>query len=1319
MRKIAGGNGTYRRAGGAATGSGMNFQAATTAIANICMARGQPLLWLAGLVDDTPIAVEAETGGSGDDIRLFLKDTRTVEVQVKKGLNKGAKLWTSLLKLAAAITKGDVDFGVLVVSSTSSSTITNNLANDIVRIGDGRTDGLSSIGAMLSAKLAAAGINGRVACMHLRIQTVHALAADQAGVLAARAELAHVCASAAQIGLAWNVIYTDATTLIEQRGRRDVAAVLCLLLAARINLNASTAAAPIQLLAKLARWTFETNSAFSIVGVNKPLSIDHAWIPIIAVVREESVNEDANFEEALRRYQAWETRSVSRHAREVNPETLGRFVTRTVLVAGPGMGKTTLLKRLARRYSEDSIPVLLVRLSAVASRMRIGATFEEAIFNLGLDGSNIDSTSAQLTRFVNWTLLCDGLDECGALQEDVAAGVARFAAGHAHCRILVTTRPIGYRSTQFTEWRHYDVPALDTSAVRTNAVRLIHAITTPGSELHQDVLARCQGEFKDRSIAEIVGRTPLLLGLAVAIIIRGKSLGATRERLFEQIFELIDEVPNARIPEPPAPAALLRRFLEILGWQITSRPLDAIKDTLDRCATNLAADTGARPIAAAADAERYLRYWEDVGIIERVGYGNQQTLTFIHKSFGEFAAARYLRAMPPVDQAEAAANILDAPPWTEVLRFAGLMGMADIFATQILAGPDVFFAKRIVRAVELMAEASPPPARNLRARIINGSFTIITGERRQQAFHVGTPLVAAARRFPNEIGPVAGRHLATKQSWTRLIAWACVVAAGTKHYSLETLIETLRESVEAAHFDLRTSYGGGIVYDDGLNLIESFVLDACEEIIERASVESADTLVAEILNHDKLGRVGFVFKATEFLEVKGRKHLIKRLNGMDSSLFTINNEYEAAWRTMYYGIFDALDVPDEQPSRDASCPQTLLHLSAFLWACKMMETPANDVWAWSQPYNQEALREAFHGFIAACSLDWTRLREDCLHARYYLTTEAGATNIFLTEITTQVDPPPIDWTRARSLGLDAGLLEATVAHPSQWVRLIAANLLLALLDPTALEAAVRRLLVSGRNEILFVVGAMVLKLGREHALSLMLWRLAQPLVPGCEHLFDALTSLSPPWSSEIEVLIRVGLLSIDVDIAVAAAKLADNAAEPVRPELVSVLKHAYEHWLVHEEPYPQGGGVVPTSPRFNLIEALHKLRGTSYEEIKKYLADARSDVRDKGAVLLVERLQQPEGERLQFFYEVDRDAVLRRMLGTVLKENLPLAPNELTAAETLLISKHEEVRFGAMALLTDQYLDRDRILIHAIRLTRDSLQQVRDQAFALIDKFPV
>ena len=176
MTSVTGSSKKRRRvAGGAATGGGINFQAAVSAIAYVYMARGQQLSWLEKVAEDIPVAVDAETGGAGDDIRLLLKSGEIVEAQVKKGLRSGSKLWDSLTGLASAIKAGTINYGVLIVSPTSSNTITEELAKDIVRLGDGRSDNLSQIATQLIAKLNALDLPIVESCKRIRIQTINAL----------------------------------------------------------------------------------------------------------------------------------------------------------------------------------------------------------------------------------------------------------------------------------------------------------------------------------------------------------------------------------------------------------------------------------------------------------------------------------------------------------------------------------------------------------------------------------------------------------------------------------------------------------------------------------------------------------------------------------------------------------------------------------------------------------------------------------------------------------------------------------------------------------------------------------------------------------------------------------------------------------------------------------------------------------------------------------------------------------------------------------------------------------------------------------------
>ena len=205
--------------GGTAVGGGVNFQAVATAIVGVHILRGTALNWLEGVCSDKPVAVWAESEGPGDDLRIELENNSKIEIQAKKGLARGRKLWTALHSIAEAIHKGHLSYGVLVVASDSSKTICKDLATDIERLGQGRTDSLTDIGTDWAKQLSKANIPPHEVCRCMRIRVIHALSAEDTNISAAKEVLRYVCARENDVDAAWNSLYRQAVLLIEKRGR--------------------------------------------------------------------------------------------------------------------------------------------------------------------------------------------------------------------------------------------------------------------------------------------------------------------------------------------------------------------------------------------------------------------------------------------------------------------------------------------------------------------------------------------------------------------------------------------------------------------------------------------------------------------------------------------------------------------------------------------------------------------------------------------------------------------------------------------------------------------------------------------------------------------------------------------------------------------------------------------------------------------------------------------------------------------------------------------------------------------------------------------
>lgn len=93
--------------------------------------------------------MSAETAGPGDDLRIEYSGGPgggdVLEVQAKRGLGKGAKLWEALMSLCRGLAEDPSLRCALLVDYTASGPVKDELRLDIERLAQGRSDNLRSI----------------------------------------------------------------------------------------------------------------------------------------------------------------------------------------------------------------------------------------------------------------------------------------------------------------------------------------------------------------------------------------------------------------------------------------------------------------------------------------------------------------------------------------------------------------------------------------------------------------------------------------------------------------------------------------------------------------------------------------------------------------------------------------------------------------------------------------------------------------------------------------------------------------------------------------------------------------------------------------------------------------------------------------------------------------------------------------------------------------------------------------------------------------------------------------------------------------------
>jgi hypothetical protein len=1294
--------------GGPTASGGFNYQAAVTAIAMAHALRGLPLNWLEGLASDTALAIASETGQGGDDLRLMLADGSAVEVQVKKGLSKGGSLWVALMDLARPLAAGEAQYGVLVVSPGSSATVRVELAKDIIALGEGRDLKVGAVGAELVKRIRLAGWDPQAISGRLRVVTVAAAEFSDGDVRAALAHLAVVCATDSDALAAWDRFYRDAHVMIASRGRRDRILLAQVLRSAGLELR-DDPKSPSGFLEQLCRWTLAMNNEFSILGVDRPLPIDAAYIQLDPYVEtsQHQPAEDAGLAAAIARYHDWNERMPRRDSATSAPEALGRHFRRVVVVAGPGAGKSTLLCRVAASYAADGVPVLKASARSVAKRMSAGQGFEEALFDDALDGAPVPAAQARSVRGLPWTVLLDGLDESGQGQGGVIKGLKALAAGRPELRVIVATRPVGYQRAGLADWRHYSVPGIAEDDIdRVLAKILSHILAA--SDRRRDKLDVLVKEATRRSgSGKAALRTPMMLGLAAALFASGGSFGNSKTSFYRGVFELVGRAPAERVPID-APAETIRnRFLDALGWKLALDP-EVDRDALMAFAADvLKRDLNETALGSEAVAGRCLEYWQALGLVEDLHQGGERALAFVHKTFGEFAAGRFLAKAEPEIQTMALERSEADPGLREVVAFAAGEGLAPLVLAELQASGFEGDAgeQRLVQALDVLIDVRPQLAFSEAQPVVEAALRAAFDDRQGPVGLIGLKLRELARLYPGAISVAAAPLMGSNQNWTRLVGLAAGFVANPDQLSLTAWVEALAEIAGPA----RDAKGvrGFRSSDAAVDLVQAFALDIAKRLVAERSADEASEIFARVFGGDDLNRVGFIIEMERLLHGTDIQPWWR--TGWETSMPRIDpNEVSRAIRQAFLALVRGLQPRDwdERPTVETGRP--LYVLSAFMQLVDFGGTALPDLYPLEEFGDADDVRWLWCKLAVAAGLPLDALWKDAAEMEFALERFDGDALAAMFQHTFAVDIPPVDWGLQEAV--EEELLEQALRRPSSLVVTVAVQIALAT-EVSTIRRLVKPLLLDGDDETLWAAAALSTRLPREEAFDLLFEHATGTPRRGTHHVIDQLANLGADDDPRRQVVMKAALLQMPIPSAAAAAAkwFASHPTEREQP----VASEAFDYWLRQERPTPKSG-VVPTSPRDDLLRGLLILSPKSVAALLEHWRDPRHGVRDVATAaygrLIVEDSRAREDSLLSALAGDLPSDWLRLLVER--QEHLSLPQKEVLLK--CLDSEDPAVRLAVMPLLKSRDLSLSDCRSRLEVLRKDPVNEVRERAAKML-----
>lgn len=1308
--------------GGAAGAGGLNFQAAISAIAYVHTLRGTPVQWTDDLAVGIPVGVSSETGGPGDDIALKLADGSIVEVQVKKGLRATQEFWSVVDSLSEGINSDRCAYGILIVCPSSSNTIRSDYARAIRRLGDGRYDNPSKEQNTLTEYLKQKGYDPPKICTRLRIQTVAALSDQGDAIGAARAELGHVCTDQSQIKSAWNALYTNALQAIESKGRRTSTSLVSVLRSSNIEIRGDENDTPAAISQALLNWIDATTEKFSVLGIREPLSIDTAWLRLHASIGDTAIEHSSSMADALQAYHALGEKPANRDEKRIDAQTIGTFRRHCVVVGGPGSGKSLLLQVLAREFGREALISLRVSLRDLSKRIEsTGCTVEEGLLYLGLAESGVSPKQLRAAGFSDLVFLCDGLDECGNYQSVIASGLRNIAASSPSSRIIVTTRPIGYDVSELLHWRHYTIAPLDPDHAADHMETLCRDALGTAADGEDHLRADIEAQLDTSGTGKFISRSPLLIAFAAALFLKRKALGRSKTDLYTRIFKLVDDAPAPRKGSPSATAKSVRdSVLNHLGWLVSTSPLLTEEEIAKRCAQNIERSFKEPCQKALLLTQDSITYWEEAGLIERIRHSEQDLITFIHKTCGEFAAARHLATIDETEARQLIEKDLDTPEWEEILDFATQTSRAKMIADAVIARAETaeLSSHLIDRAFHVLARPEIHLAPSKLSIFLERMFILAQSDDRQKAYRVGACLAENDMGHLLEVAERSEQLIGAQAEWSRLIGWTVLVCHFPTRADHRKLEEAFLHYAALGNDDNvfirpREFFLGE---QPDRALFELFLINALEKLLEGQTVEHQDKLIGAASRQEALRTLGAMGRLDSLLRRIGRKDalsMFRTAQEMDRLLDMVKgfSQFNAASRKFFEDVIAGAFIAESVPVRPSS---GMKHLAAFFQLASVMKVPGDDVRTWEGRGNLAHVHELLRAAVDIFELSPERLTAE-VQSAYDATKAQTDFDVFL-EIPS-VDATEIDWKRAQQIKFDNAVLEELVHHPSLWLKVLAAQVLDSRLRRTECFEACKRMLDTGQNQTLHIAAAMAAELPNHKGHELILARLNSPLTRGTHYLFEKLAKDKIPVEQLHAELLERGLLSSSAEVAESVAKWCSTSVDRSDTWLLSLLRQAFDYWIKNEQPYPKKGGVVPASPRATLYHVMRTIDDFKFDQLTELSVDTRRDVSELAIQDLVRLVIGSDDDRNQLVGEICARRFPPALCAKLFDSSIPYSQDNLTKLCGLLADGDPDYRYVAIDILSHPGMNLVEAMRLAIHMKDDPDGSVRDAAHRYLDTF--
>lgn len=481
---------------------------------------------------------------------------------------------------------------------------------------------------------------------------------------------------------------------------------------------------------------------------DQPIVLQDQYIPIQVTLERryrhtvETIGGYAESEAELKRIYAMKGSEAEMQRQQVDWDEAKQKQSRLIVLADPGMGKSTLLKREAitvlqqanqalsagKPLPEVTLP-LLIRLSTLADETTTLPT-EEAILKIVQEQYPHlfkHHPDAEVMAFLNGflktqllsgraLLLLDALDEVPDQQRSkLLEKLDIFAKAFSACPIIGTSRIVGYGGKWLNGAKDLEIVPF----TQKNSETYVEKWFQNAQPSLQDQSAKPHGliqALRERPQLAGLAQNPLLLSLICSLFQRNQlTLPARRSEIYEQAVNcILSEWNQTRPNHDKNRTAAKIRLLEALAYYFSRKGQEVFDydDLYDWVEDYLDSDNVPRDLRDAGTGDLIAELSEEDGILHKLYRDRQdQQYLFLHRTFQEYFTACSLKRLIKKNKQNSAyiTELVRQYHWKynwheTLILLAGLMNDPFSLLEAILAEKDDIFQTQLLLAGRCLAE---------------------------------------------------------------------------------------------------------------------------------------------------------------------------------------------------------------------------------------------------------------------------------------------------------------------------------------------------------------------------------------------------------------------------------------------------------------------------------------------------------------------------------------------------------------------------------------------------------------------------------------